>query len=117
MAIDGNSNTGWQSNNQGVGAWIRFNLGKFFKITKMLITHLTDNGSGNYKDIHLVMSNGKKVQRRLNNNKEEANVIVFPANLSPTNSVEIVVNSRYVQRYNGFSEIDIFGCNTKGIQI
>ena len=112
-AIDGAVTEGdWATKGQGTGAWILLNFGKMYQITRMKLHHRYYTG---FKDLLLRFSNGEDFLLQMGKDPYEWNEIVLPANFSLSTHVNITVTSHYAGSNDGFAEIVVYACDSKGI--
>ena len=111
-AFDGNTDDGWATAGEGVGAWIKIDFDQFYRLTKINVMQRPNDEY--FKDISLEFSDGTFVDYTLNYtypSKEWAEIDLSSyGNLSNTNYVNISAHSVYTKLNNGFSEIKVFGC-------
>ena len=107
-AIDGDENTDWATQNQGVGAWIKINLKRPYWIEKIELKHRSTS-SERFQTITLTFSGGTSVGHTLNNDASAWNIVTLTSIVS-TNFVKITTNSLWGGVNPGFSEVRLTGC-------
>ena len=106
-AMDGNTNTDWATNWQGVGAWIRLDFKKFYKVTKIRLRNR--KSQDRFENITLSFSNGKFINHTMGNDVLW-NDVKIPSDFTPSDYVKITATSVYKKGDNGFAEIRVSGC-------
>ena len=115
-AIDSDANSGWATNGQGTGAWIRISFGSMVNVEMVQIKHRATGSQPldeMFKDVELEFSDGTKVDFELNSipftqGLEWNNVILATPAMSTF--VTITATSVYGAINNGFSDIRVFEC-------
>ena len=114
--MDGNSDTSWATQNEGIGAWIKLDFGGLYQVENIKIKHRTNNVQAEmFKDISLEFSDGTIANYTLNNVHQDWNEVDLINSPAISDFVRITATSVYGAGNNGFSDVRVFGCLTGNI--